>query len=312
MSRIAVGAVTLILLILTLIFFNPITAMGEMGLCLPSPNIWKWPHIAAWCVNSVIIFVCALVMAYANKKYNFIPEAQPVMALGLLLLLGCNCVTTSTLSTSTLLLLCNVVCLFVIISTFEERNATREFFIIGTLPAIGAMIQYSFLVMIPVYIAGGILMKSFRLRELIAFIFGLIAPYWIAIGMGMISPFDFKLPESLIVFNKEAVDADIFLTLLATGIMALFGFVFALYNGVRLFSRNSRLRCIHSTFNIMGVISIFAIIFDFSNFVAYFGTIALWVAIETATLLYFYNLRKPQLALILILVIFLPLYILAL
>lgn len=312
MSRIAIGAFTLILLILTFIFFPPISTMGDLGLCLPSPNRWPLPHIIGWGLNTLLIFLSASVMATANKKYNFIPEAQPMMPFALLLLLGFNCLTTSTVSTSTLLLLCNVLCLFIIISTFEERNATREFFIVGTLPAIGAMIQYSFLVMIPVYIAGGILMKSFRIREFIAFLFGLLAPYWIILGLGIVDIHSFQLPDSLIVFNKEVVEADIFLTLLATGIMALLGFILSLYNGVRLLSRNSRLRCIHLTLNIMGYISILAIVFDFSNFVAYFATISLWLSIEIASLLYFYNIRKSYIAYLLIILIFFPLYILSL
>lgn len=311
MSRAAFGLVAISLLILTLALFSPILPAGDLGLCLPSPNQWKIPRFGAWLIDSMLVVASAAVMAAGNKKYNFIPEATPIMPLAIMLLVACNPVTTATLSTSTLLLFINVLSLFIIISTYEEPNATREFFILGTLPAIGAMFQYSFLVMIPVYIGGGLLMKSFRIREFIAFVFGLIAPYWIAIGLGIVSPFSFRLPETLQIFNRKAVESDIFLTLMGAGIMALVGFILSLYNAVRLFSRNSRLRCMHMAFNAMGYVAVLAVIFDFTNFVAYFGTLALWLSIELATMLHFYNIRRPQLALVILLAVFLPLYLIA-
>ena len=312
MPKIAFGFVGLVLLLLTLFLFPPIATAGDLGLCLPSPNLWHLRRFWAWLINAAIIFLSAAVISSANKKYNFIPEAVGVAPYALILLLACNCICTGNLTASVLLLICNAVSLFIIISTYEQRNSTREFFIIGTFLAFGAMVQYAFLVMIPVYIGSGLLMKSFRLREFIAFIFGLLAPYWILMGLGVISPMDFQLPDSLTVIRRSAVEENIFLTLVATGIMALMGFIISLYNTVRLFSRNSRLRCIHMSFNLMGYVAVLAVIFDFNNFVAYFATIALWLAVEMAAMLYLYNIRRHQFALLLLLLIFLPLYILAL
>lgn len=312
MNRIAFASVSLILLVLTFFLFTPIHTEGDLGMLFASPNQWQIPRFLGWLLNTIVIFLSASVISLANKKYNFISEPEPIMTLALLLLLGCNCLTTFTLSTSTLLFLVNVLSIFVILSTYEEPNASKEFFAIGTLPAIGAMFQYSFLWMIPVYIGGGLLMKSFRLRELIAFIFGLLAPYWILFGLRIMPPDALRMPEFLIVFSRDAIDNEIFFTILYTGLMALLAIIFSLYNSVRLFSRNSRLRCMHLTFNLMGYVAVMAIIFDFNNFTSYIATLALWLAIEFAALLHLYNLRNVTLALILMLAAFLPLYILAL
>lgn len=312
MSRLAFGLVAIVLLVLTLSFFTPVVPSGDMGLCLPSPNQWGLMRFPSWLIDTVLLFLSAFLMGTANKKYNFIPEDDSTIGLALLLLMGCCCIPTAILSTSTLLLFCNALCLFIIISTYEETNATREFFIVATFPAIGSMFQYAFLTMIPIYIGGGLLMKSFRIREFIAFIFGLLAPFWIVLGTGIISPQDFRLPESFVFFNRQAVESDIFFTLLSAGTMALIGFILSLYNGVRLLSRNSRLRCMHLTFNLMGFVAVLAIIFDFRNFTAYTGTLALWVAVETAAVLQFYKVPRPRIALLFLLIVFLPFYILAL
>lgn len=312
MGRIALIIISAALLFLTFRFFTPLTSSGDLGICLQSPNLWHLSHLTGWILNTVLIFIAAGLISLANKQLNFVPETRPIMPFALLLLLSCNCVSNMTLSTSTLLLLCNVLCLFIILSTYEERNATKEFFMAGTLPAIGAMTQYAFIVMIPVYIGAGLLMKSFRWREFIAFIFGLLAPFWIAIGLGLVSPFSFKLPQTLTIFNQKTVESDIFYTLIAAGLMSLIALILSLYNGVRLFSRNSRLRCMQMSINLMGYVAVAATIFDFNNFVAYFGTIALWLSIETATLFHLYRFKYPSVVFALIIILFLPLYILAL
>lgn len=312
MTKAACAAAAMALLLLTLLFFPPVGASGGLGLCLPSPNEWTMPRFLSWLLGTGAIFISVFIIASANKRYNFVAEAEPIVSLSLLLLIATNCLCTSRLSTSSLLLLGNAAGLYLLFSTYESRNATREFFTIASIPAIGAMFQYAFLTMIPVYIGGGLLMKSFRPKELVAFLFGLFAPYWIAVGLGWI-PFDsFRLPETLSAFKTPGVSHDIFLTLVEAGAMALLGIILSLYNGVRLFSRNSRLRCMHSTINLMGIVAVLAIIFDFDNFTAYFATVVLWLSVQIATTLSFYNIRRPLLAMIIAALAFIPFYILEL
>lgn len=308
MNRVVFYPIAFILLVLTLFCFSPVAYTGDLGICTTSPNQWHLPRFLGWLLNSGLIFLSVAIMASANKKFNFIPEAEPVMSMSLALLLATNCFTTATLSASTLLLFFNVLALFIIISTYEENNASREFFIVGTLPAIGAMFQCSFFWMIPAYIGGGLMMKSFRLRELISFIFGLAAPYWIALGLGWVSPEAFHMPDLFKLFSASSVGKVGMLTFVTSCILGGLGLIFALYNSVRLFNRNSRLRCMHVTFNFMGVMALLGVLFNFNNFPAYFGTLALWFAIEVATLFNLYNIRYIQALLIGILVVFLPFY----
>lgn len=312
MNRIIAIAVAFVLFLLTLILFAPISSGGDQGLCIASPNQWHLPKFIGWLLNTGLLVLSASVMASANKRYNFAQEPDTIMPLSLLLIMGCSCICTATLSTSTLLLFINVLSLFVIFSTYEDTNATRQFFVIATLPAIGAMIQYSFLVMIPVYIGAGMLMKSFRLRELVAFVFGLVAPYWIAVGLGWIPLGAFRMPEPLTVFSTAEVNEDIFISIIAVAIMGALGVILSLYNGLKLFMRNSRLRCMQMSVNLMGYACVLAVIFDFNNFVAYMGTLALWVAVEVATLVSLYEIRRPGVVLTVVTAVFLPFYILAL
>lgn len=312
MTRLASAGVAALLLILTVVLFSASVPAGDLGICLPSPNTWHIPRFFGWLIGCGLIAVSALLMSTLDKETNLIPESHGEATAAFLLLVACNGLTTFNLSTSTLLLFCNAVSLFILLNTYEERNASRQFFIIASLASIGSMFQYAFVFMLPVYVIGGIIMKSFHIREFIAFVMGIIAPYWIVLGMGIIAPAALHVPDTLGIFKASAIDSDILYTLIATGLMSLIGFMLTLYNGVKLWTRNSRLRCMHLTINVMGYVAVLAVIFDFNNFVAYFGTIALWVAVKTASMISFYEIRRPQIVIGVLFILFFPLYILTL
>ena len=300
---------SLFLLILTLLCFTPPGAAGDMGLCLSSPNEWQLPKFIGWAMNAALIYISTAVMYSANNRYSFIPSADYVLPALMAILLACTSVTTATISTSTILMATNIVALYILFETYESYNATRQYFIMASLISIGSMFQYAFVMMIPVYIAGGVIMKSLHIREIFAFLFGLFASYWIFFGLGIVPFSALQMPDGLTIFNKtQATANDIFITVLITGLTALIGLVASFYNSVRLLSRNARVRCMHITVNIMGYICVLCLIFNFNNFLSYAGTLALWVAIEIALLLELYEVRHPRIWVGSISAIFLILY----
>lgn len=312
MNRIISVGIAALLLLATLIFFTPVPSGGELGICLPSPNLWHLPHFGGWLLNAVCLAAAVFLLADTWKRQNLLSDNSGLFFGAFLILVTANSLSTVTLTTSTLLLAANAAAIPLLFASYESPNGAVAYFLIATLCAFGAMVQYAFLIMIPAYIAGGLLMKSFRLRELIAFVLGLVAPFWILIGFGLVSTADFHLPGRLTIFHTSDVQNDIFFSLLSTGIMALVGIILSLYNGVRLFSRNSRLRCMHSAVNLLGYLAVAAVIIDFTNFLAYFGIIALWCASQIAGLVSLYELRRPTVALLITGAIFVGIFIPAL
>ncbi len=92
---------------------------------------------------------------------------------------------------STILLAANTAILSIAFTCFKQRNATRELFAIATILSLGTMVQYAFIFMIPAYIAIAASLKCLRFKETIAFILGLVAPYWVGVGLGIIPLSDF-------------------------------------------------------------------------------------------------------------------------
>lgn len=285
----------MVMLILTVCIFAAPGAAGDVGLCLPSPNEWHIPKFIGWVLNGSLIFLSIAVVSQANRQYNFIPSSDYALPALLSILLCSCCITTATISTSTILMATNIVGLYILFGTYESYNASIEFFILASLLAVGSMFQYAFLMMIPVYIVGGIMMKSLRIREVVAFILGLIAPYWVLVGLDIVPMPKFDTPHTLKVLSEAHASHDLYIALVSGIIMSILGFFVAIYNSLRLLMRNARPRSMHGTINVMGIVCALCMILNFNNFVSYLGTIALWLAIETAMMFDLYETRSPRL-----------------
>lgn len=283
---------------------------GELGLCLPSPNLWDLNPISSWIINTVFIGVIAFGAFFLNRTYNFIRSTQPVLPAMFLILAGSNPWTNYYLSSSTLICLVNLISLSLLFGSYNSRNATQPMFVIGTLISIGSMVQYAFLPMTVAFVIGAIIMKSFRLKEFMAMGMGLVAPYWVGIGLGLIPVDSFNIPEFTNLFSDFAKASEIFVMVLSVGIVAFFGTVLALNNSIKLYAGNSRINALNMTITLLGLVSIVCIIADFSNMLAYLDTLYLSAAVQVANLCALWHLRREWLVVFVPSVVFIGLFVL--
>lgn len=309
-TEVLIGSIliALIMTVGTYIMVEPTIPSGDYGICLPSPNNWHIPSFLSWFLTVAIVAGTAFLAYLSNKKYNLISTTEPLLPVTIILLLSCNALITVRLGTPVIMMAVNAICLYILFETYEKFNSTQEFFFLATFLSFGSMVEYSFLMMIPVYIVGGVLMKSLRWREIIAFLFGIIAPYWILVGLGVISIFNFKLPESTELTTQLELNPNLYLSLISVGFAGLLALVASLYNSYLLLNGNSRIRCMHLAISILGYICLLFMIADFNNIMAYSGTIYLWCALEVASLFGSGNFRNSWIWLLSFVIIFFILY----
>ena len=269
---------------------------GELGICLQSPNLWQINPVSSWLMNTVLIGAVAAGGFFLNRTYNFIRSTQPVLPAMFLVLAGSNPWLNYYLSSSTLICVVNLLALSMLFGSYASRNATQPMFVIGTLFSIGSMFQYAFLPMIVAYVLGAIMMKAFRFKEFLALGMGLVAPCWIGIGMGLLNLEWFTFPEITNLFSDFAKASDIFVMALSVGVAAFFGAILALNNSIKLYAGNSRVNACNMTITMLGIVSVICIIVDFSNMLAYLGTLYFSVAVQVANLCALWKLRREWLA----------------
>lgn len=264
-------------------FFTPTGLFsGEAGICAPSPNLWHLSHGLSWLLNNVLIFGIAVLLVFANKKLVFVPGQDYVFPTLFLITTAANPWLTVALNSSTLLCAANLGVLYLLMNAYGRANATQEMFVMATIAALGGMIQYAFLLFVPVHLICAGTLQLVRPKELCAYLLGLIAPYWTFIGLGIVSPHDFALPhiESMFTFSGFGLDLLFILLEVVPAIIATL--VCVARNSLTIYTTSVRLMLFNRVICIFGLAALIFACLDFSNFIAYIETIFLVAAIQGA------------------------------
>lgn len=267
---------------------------GALGLCLPSPNLWDINPISSWIINTVLIGGCAAAGFFLNRSYNFIRSTHPVLSAMFLVLAASNPWITAYLCSSTLLCVVNLLCISIMFRTFKSNNATQEMFVIATFISVGSMIQYAFLPMIVAYIAAAIVMKVFRFKEFLAMLMGLIAPYWVGVGLGLIPLEWFSMPQITNLFDGYAGTSDMLLLIISVGIAVFCGVILGINNTIKLYAGNSQVNAMNLTISFVGVVCGICVVIDFSNMMAYLATLYFVIAVQVANVCALWNVKRER------------------
>lgn len=284
-------ALALVLSIVALEFdvSHPLTI--STGLCLPAPTMWSLPHIAAWSVNLTLMLASSAALFFLNKAYSIVPGSSSILP-GIFLLMGASIPWISNTLTSSSILCLSMACIIALLfSVFRSNNATQEMFVIATIISLGSMIQYAFLMMIVPIIVIAVMFKCLRFKELIALGLGIVAPYWVALGLGIIDIQDLKIPRLANIFSGVIPPSLLFAGLLNVAFTAVISIILGLYNAVKLYAGNTRRRLFNMAFNIIGIASIVCMVIDYNNLSAYLLTFYMSAALQYADLFALWNIR---------------------
>lgn len=277
---------------LTAYFIMPVKMPdANYGICLPSPDIWGIPPFLSWIINMILLAGIALLLFLINRSFNFIRSTEPTLPAVFLVATAATPWFSESLNTSNLLCLTNVLSLGIIFSAYEKKNATQQLFVAGVLLGIGSMFQYAFLPMAGLYILWALFMKVLRLKETLAFLVGILCPYWIALGFGFISLKDFHLPSLSPLIGSETDYSEVLFLKLSIGVAAITGFLVSLFNGMKLYAGNSRVNSMNLCISAMGVAALICIFADFENMTAYVVTLYVAMAAQMANICALWNIR---------------------
>lgn len=294
--------------ILSLIFHPVEIPPIQYGLCLPSPDSWDFPLFGSWIINTFLIGCIALLLFIINRSYNFIRTTEPALTALFLVLATSSPWFTQSLNTSVLLCLANVVCLGIIFSSYDSRNATQEMFILGLVAGMGSMVQYAFLLMALVYFLWALFMKVLRVKETLALIFGILCPYWIALGTGWLHFSNLHFPSLTPLFSVARDHSDFLFLLIGIFIAALIGIIVAMVNFIKLYAGNSKVNAMNQCVTILGAAAIIFILVDFDNMPAYVTTLYMGCAVQLANICALWNPGKPWVVTVVPAVLFMAIF----
>lgn len=284
-------AIALAMCLLSFLLHPVDIEVTDYGICLPSSQLWNISPIVSWILNLIAICCIAILLFLINKTYNFVRTTEPVL-IALFLIATCSSPWfTETLNDSTILCLVNVLCLGIIFGAYDKKNATQQIFLMGALAGFGSMFQYAFVTMFFLYFLWALFLKILRLRETLAFILGILTPYWIGLGLGLISLGDFRLPSPSHLLTESANYTDFLFLLISIAFAAFIGFIAALANGMKLYAGNSKVNAMNLCVSTMGIVSVICIFLDFENMTAYVVTLFVAMAVQMANICALWNIQ---------------------
>ncbi|MDE5552103.1 MAG: hypothetical protein K2I91_02775 [Muribaculaceae bacterium] len=289
--------------------FEPLNR-PDKGICLPSPDLWQLPPLASWGINLGLILLSVIGLSLINKQFSLIRGTDHVLTSLFVLLCCSNLVISSRLTSAMILLPVTLIAIAYLFNSYKSENATHMLFSIATFLSIGTMLQYAVIALIVAVFLSAIVMKCLRFREICAFILGLVAPYWIALGTGLITFDDFHIPNLSLIYISNTDMTFTLVTVIGCAVLFAIAALLALSNFVILFAGNTRVRCENSVINIFGLIAALCMVADYTNMFAYIGVFNLWVAVQLANLFALHQLHRSRLIFIIILIILLTMTIL--
>ena len=251
----------------------------------------------------VIIGCCCVAMAAINKVYNILRTVS-LMFVGLftIMIAGTPELYIS-LDTGVILALATLLCVTLLYSIYLSPLRTRKVFLIFFLLACGALVDYSFLPYILVFLVGLSQMRCFNFRTLVASLIGLVTPLWILWGFGMLRFNEFSLPDPTAAYGVFFESEDLS-TFACVGLTLFIGLALGVCNLMKMIAFNARNRAFTGVWCLMGIVTGILCIVDFTNIWAYVPLLDVCVAFQAGLFMRLFESKRAYIVIILIIALY--------
>lgn len=273
------------------LFLPPQHPVADFGLVFSSPALWDIPRPWGEVINVAVIGLCAPACWLINKSFSLLKSSLPFWALFYLPLTCANPLVSGSLTGNALTLPTVLIMLPVLFVSYRKPNATRSVFFTATCISVGSMFQQAFLPLFVALVLSCLVIQVLRFKELMAMILGLVAPYWVLLGFGVIGLDSFHAPHLSNIFT-DSVAPHIYPVVVGYGFLLFLALLLALNNGMKLYAGNAQIRSYNNVINVFGLTAVVAMLFDIDNITAYTGVFNLWVGLQFGNLFTLWHLHK--------------------
>jgi hypothetical protein len=227
-------------------------------------------------------------MLALNKVFSYVRAVTHLFVSAFFLLQVANPAALVSFNAGTLMALVTALATMPLFASYQDRHSQRSIFLIFTLVATGSMFHYGFLMLIPAFLLGFLNMGVLNLKGLMAMLFGLVTPFWIVLGLGIVHPADFILPHINGIWTLTGQPWTNLVLVLAV-VTALLGIVLAVMNLMTIMNYRMQTRVYNAFYVFVLVMAVIAICIDYSNVAVYLPLLGLMTAVQIA---HFHTLRN--------------------
>ena len=159
-----------------------------------------------------------------------------------------------------------------------------------------------------VFLMGCAQMQVFNGRTLVAALIGVVTPWWIMLGFGIITPADIHLPSFAGVFTL--IDfSDTFMLLSTVGLTALLIVLSLVLNVFRTIAYNARARAVNGVFTVLSLVTLLACCVDYHNLISYIPLLNFCAALQVSHYFATHRAEKSCFAILPVMVAYIAIYI---
>lgn len=254
---------------------------GDRGVALPSANCWlPSGPVSLWAGVGMELAVIAVMMAI-NRTYNLLRSLSMLFGVLYAFMAIATSELTAQFYTGPLLALTLACCVALMFGSYGRSDRRREVFLVFFMLSAGTATRHSFAVYIPVMALCCAQMRLMSVRTVVAALLGIVAPWWLLFGLGIVAPAGVHLPSPVALLStinfSEGVQLAV--TVSITAIIFVAAIVLDFF---RTMAYNARARAYNGAIVAMGFVTILAMALDYNNVSSYIPTLNMCASLQAA------------------------------
>lgn len=282
---------------------------GDKGFALPSAIEWFGNRTTSFWVNLGANMLIVGLMIWINRSYNFMKAMTLIYVSFFALMQLATPDLLDEFYSGTVLCAILLFCTSLLFNCFGQRtpDSMRKIFMIFFMLSAGTATQYVYAGYILVFLIGCIQMRIFSLRTLLAAGIGIVTPWILMIGSGIVQPSQLHMPTFVSLFSDIDMrdTMTLLLTVLLTALLMLSGMVLTFF---KVLTYTARRRSFNGLITVLSVFTLVAMMVDYTNMVTYIPTLNVCAAFAVSHFFAINNTEKSYIAILSIYVIYIALY----
>lgn len=245
----------------------------------PEPEKWISSPFLSYLLNILVIAGSSYFLAYIAREYNPFRLNSYVAATIFISLMLAFPSAMSGFYSGTFVLATVVVCILILLSSYQDKSLTRRIFLIFFLLSTASLFQLSLLLYVPVMLAGTLQMKVFSAKTVVAALLGLITPFWLIGALLFHYHFSLDIPA---LNPAEATFATHEFLPVAVAFTSIFfiSLILLMLNFLKMVSYNARIRSANGLMTVTLIATMIFIVIDYNNMPVYLPLLAWGAAFQ--------------------------------
>ena len=232
-------------------------------------------------INLLCLFTTGGIMLALNKVFSYVRAVTHLFVSSFFLLQLANPAGLVSFNAGTLLCLLTAIAMLPLFASYQDRHAQRSIFLIFTILAAGSMFHYGFLFLMPAFILGFLNMGVLNFKGMLAMLFGLVTPFWIVMGLGIVAPDSFTIPSIIGIWNLTDKPWTNLVLVLAV-ITVVLGISLAVGNLLTIMNYRMQTRAYNAVFIFILMMAVVALCINHHDSQVYLPLLNLMTAIQIA------------------------------